>query len=124
MTTSASSSASSLRRTVGFDDRVVRRGGMKDGWFLGTRNLEEGASVRTMGSDRTVAKDQRTSDRTVHDRTLVNEIALIMDGIALIMNEIALIMGRIFAIAGCLAGFPMSIYAEHCSPFGTLCSTQ
>ena len=33
--------------------------GIKDRWFLRTRNLEGGASVRTGGSDRTVAKDTR-----------------------------------------------------------------
>ena len=41
-------SASSRLRMEGFDDLWVRRSGIKDRWFLGTRNLEGGASVRTM----------------------------------------------------------------------------
>ena len=49
MATSLSRWASSRRRTVGLEDRWVRWGGMEDGWFLGTRNLGGGASVRTTG---------------------------------------------------------------------------
>ena len=59
-----SSWPSSRRRTAGFDDRLVRWGGMKDGWFLGTRNLGGGANVRTMiKRDLTVATTGK--DRTV-----------------------------------------------------------
>ena len=47
MATSVNSLASSLRLEDGLDERRVRIGGMKDGWFLGTRNLGGGASVRT-----------------------------------------------------------------------------
>ena len=47
MVGSRSSRPSSRRRTAEFDDRLVRCGGMKDRWFLGTRNLGGGASVRT-----------------------------------------------------------------------------
>ena len=43
-----SSRASSQRRTDGLDNHLVLCGGMEDGWFLGTRNLGGGASVRTM----------------------------------------------------------------------------
>ena len=47
--TSTSSRPSSRLRTDGLQDLCVRRGGMKDGWFLGTRNLGGGANVRTNG---------------------------------------------------------------------------
>ena len=42
--------------------------------------------VRTRGSDRTVAKDEGTSDRTDHDHGNPNRIGLIRSRIGLIMN--------------------------------------
>ena len=33
-------------------------------------------------------------------------------------------MSSIIAIKEVLAGFPMSIYVEHCSPLGASCSTS
>ena len=49
MTASRSPLDSSRLRTDGLEDLWFLRGGIKDRWFLGTRNLEGGASIRTIG---------------------------------------------------------------------------
>ena len=72
-----------------------------------------------MGSDRTVAEDKGTSDRTGSLDEERSERSAI---IAIISNERSE-RSAINAITDVLAGFPMSIYAEHCSPLGAPCST-
>ena len=52
--------ASSQRRTDELDDYLVLCGGIKDRWFLRTRNLEGGANIRTI------------TDTALYYRTLLN----------------------------------------------------
>ena len=67
------------------------------------------------GSDRTVAKDERTSDRTTHDHHQCDRYDHMSDRDVRMCDH---------AIKKCLAWFPMSVYVEHCLPLGASCSTH
>ena len=93
--------------------------------------------VRTSGSDRTVAKDKGTSDRTDHDHGNPNRIGLIRSRIGLIRsriglirsriglirNQIGLIRSRVGLIMDAWHGFLCLCMRSTARLFGAVCST-